>query len=173
MPRWIFAALLLAVVFALIGHTKAEDVSVQATPLLSTGSTVLGETLHYPTGGPAHVTAAIVTLAPGARTVLHRHGVPMFAYVLDGEITVDYGDRGKRTYQAGRRIHGNDGRAAFRCRRRQRAGAHPHRLYRRGRRARGCHSESDLDGLFGLDRHDGDQEKPGGCGETFQARQFW
>jgi quercetin dioxygenase-like cupin family protein len=101
MPRWIFAALLLAVVFAPIGHTKAEDVSVQATPLLSTGSTVLGETLHYPTGGPAHVTASIVTLTPGARTVLHRHGVPMFAYVLDGEITVDYGDRGKRTYRQG------------------------------------------------------------------------
>jgi quercetin dioxygenase-like cupin family protein len=25
----------------------------------------------------------------------------MFAYILDGEITVDYGDRGKRTYRKG------------------------------------------------------------------------
>jgi quercetin dioxygenase-like cupin family protein len=61
----------------------------------------MGETLRYPTNGPAHVTAAIVTLAPGARTVLHKHGVPLFAYVLEGEITVDYGDRGKRTYRQG------------------------------------------------------------------------
>jgi quercetin dioxygenase-like cupin family protein len=70
-------------------------------PLLSTGTTIVGETLHYPTNGPAHVTAAIVTLAPGAKTLLHRHGVPLFAYILEGEITVDYGDRGKRTYRAG------------------------------------------------------------------------
>ena len=70
-------------------------------PLLSTDTTIVGETLHYPTNGPAHVTAAIVTLAPGAKTVLHRHGVPLFAYILEGEITVDYGDRGKRTYRAG------------------------------------------------------------------------
>ena len=46
------------------------------------------------------MTAAIVTLAPGG-DALHKHGVPMFAYILDGEITVDYGDRGKRTYRKG------------------------------------------------------------------------
>ena len=70
-------------------------------PLLSTGTTIAGETLHYPTGGPAHVTAAIITLGPGAKTILHRHGVPLFGYILDGELTVDYGDRGKRTYRKG------------------------------------------------------------------------
>ena len=64
-------------------------------------NTVVGETLHYPTSGPAHVTAAIITLKPGAKTNLHKHGVPLFAYILDGEITVDYGDRGKRTYRRG------------------------------------------------------------------------
>jgi quercetin dioxygenase-like cupin family protein len=47
------------------------------------------------------VTAAIVTLAPGARTIMHRHGVPLFAYILDGELTVDYGKRGTRTYRQG------------------------------------------------------------------------
>ncbi len=81
----------------------AEDnaAALATVPLLSTGTTVMGETLHYPTTGPAHVTAAIVTLPPGGRTVLHKHGVPLFAYVLEGEITVDYGDRGKRTYRQG------------------------------------------------------------------------
>jgi quercetin dioxygenase-like cupin family protein len=95
------AAFLLAVVFASASRAVAEDKSPVVTPLLSTGASVLGEPLHYPTSGPAHVTATIVTLAPGARTGLHKHGVPMFAYVLDGEITVDYGDRGKRTYRQG------------------------------------------------------------------------
>ena len=36
-----------------------------------------------------------MTLAPGARTILHKHGVPMFAYILDGEITVDFSTHGK------------------------------------------------------------------------------
>jgi quercetin dioxygenase-like cupin family protein len=71
-----------------------------AIPLLSTGTTIVGEEIRYPSG-TAHVTASIVTLAPGARTVVHKHGVPMFAYILEGEITVDYGADGKRTYRQG------------------------------------------------------------------------
>ena len=71
-----------------------------AVPLLSTSTTVIGEKLRYPWGTP-QVTSAIVTLAPGGRTLLHRHGVPMFAYILEGEITVDYGKNGKRTYRKG------------------------------------------------------------------------
>ena len=74
-----------------------------AVPLLSTSTTVLGEPLRYPSGTP-HVTSAIVTLAPGAHTILHKHGVPMFAYILDGEITVDYGKHGKRTYRKGQSL---------------------------------------------------------------------
>ena len=89
--RICIAALLLFAIFAAITSARAEDSVVPATPLLSTGTTVVGETLHYPTNGPAHVTAAIVTLAPGGKTVLHRHGVPLFAYILEGELTVDYG----------------------------------------------------------------------------------
>lgn len=74
--------------------------SYPAIPLLSSGQTVVGETIRYPSGD-ARVTASIVTLAPGGRTIAHRHGVPMFAYILDGELTVDYGDKGKRIYRAG------------------------------------------------------------------------
>lgn len=69
-------------------------------PLLSTSTTILGEKLRYPTGDP-HVTAAIVTLAPGQRTIPHRHGVPLFAYILEGEFSVDYGPKGIRTYKPG------------------------------------------------------------------------
>jgi quercetin dioxygenase-like cupin family protein len=95
------AALLLFVIFTPAQHAGAEDGGYPVVPLLSTGTTVVGETLHYPTGGPAHVTAAIVTVAPGAKTIMHKHGVPLFAYILDGELTVDYGDRGKRIYRQG------------------------------------------------------------------------
>lgn len=93
--------ILAVTIFAAANPSHAEDRGYPSVPLLSTGTTIAGETLHYPTGGPAHVTAAIITLGPGAKTILHRHGVPLFGYILDGELTVDYGDRGKRTYRKG------------------------------------------------------------------------
>jgi quercetin dioxygenase-like cupin family protein len=70
-------------------------------PLLKTNKTIIGETIVYPTTGPAEVKADIVTIAPGAETVFHRHGVPMFAYILKGTAVVDYGDKGMKTYKPG------------------------------------------------------------------------
>ena len=78
----------------------ANAAGYPAIPLLSTGTTIMGEKLRYPAGDP-HVTASIVTLAPGQRTIPHKHGVPLFAYILSGELSVDYGDKGVRTYKAG------------------------------------------------------------------------
>jgi quercetin dioxygenase-like cupin family protein len=69
--------------------------------LLSTGKTIVGEEIKYPTTGPAKVTASIVSVAPGAETVFHQHGVPMFAYMLEGTLTVDYGQMGKKVYKPG------------------------------------------------------------------------
>ena len=104
----------LAVALALIaGHAIAGRATAQETapppdypavPLLSTGTSIIGETIRYPKTGRAHVTAAIVTLAPGGRTIVHKHGVPLFAYILDGELTVDYGKHGKRTYRQGQSL---------------------------------------------------------------------
>jgi quercetin dioxygenase-like cupin family protein len=77
---------------------KAKKTDYPAVPLISTGKTIVGETIHYPKG-PARVTAAIVTLAPGGRTIVHKHGVPLFAYILSGQLTVNYGKDGTRTYK--------------------------------------------------------------------------
>jgi len=82
-------------------NAAAKDKGYPAVPLISTGTNIVGETIRYPTTGPAHVTAAIVTLAPGAKTIVHKHGVPLFAYILDGQLTVDYGSHGKRIYKKG------------------------------------------------------------------------
>lgn len=93
-------ALLLLGPCAVAAQAESPPPSYPALQLLSTDKTVTGETIRYPAGN-ARVTASIVTLAPGGRTIAHRHGVPMFAYILDGELTVDYGDKGKRIYRAG------------------------------------------------------------------------
>ncbi len=72
-----------------------------AIKLYSGSTTVTGEEIAYPTAGKAHVNALIVTLAPGEKTMLHQHGVPVFIHILDGEVTVDYGDKGKKTFRQG------------------------------------------------------------------------
>ncbi len=77
----------------------AESPSIEI--VLSGNQTVAGETIVYPVDQPAAVTAAIVTLQPGQETGWHVHGVPVFGYILEGELTVDYGELGPRVYREG------------------------------------------------------------------------
>lgn len=91
-----------AVVLALpVATATADDKGYPLKTLLSAHQSIVGERLKYPTTGDARITAAIITLAPGASTIEHEHGVPLFAYMLDGELTVDYGAHGKRAYKKG------------------------------------------------------------------------
>ena len=68
--------------------------------LLQTSTTVAGEPLVYPDGTP-EITMAIVTLEPGQKTGTHRHEAPLVGYILEGEITVDYGPVGIKVFKAG------------------------------------------------------------------------
>ncbi len=68
--------------------------------LLESPETALGQPIAYPAGKPV-VTAAIVTMAPGQETGWHEHDAPLFAWMLDGELTVDYGPDGSRVYRKG------------------------------------------------------------------------
>ena len=87
----------LALIFPAVGLADGYP----AVPLYTGNQTVIGEEISYPSAGPAAVTAAIVTLAPGEKTIVHKHGVPLFIYILEGEVTVTYTGHGKRTYHAG------------------------------------------------------------------------
>lgn len=101
--RRLLIALAVIIAPALAGSAAADDAkkpSYPAVPLLSTGKNIVGETIRYPKGD-AHVTAAIVTLGPGDKTIRHEHGVPLFAYILSGELTVHYRQHGARTYKPG------------------------------------------------------------------------
>jgi quercetin dioxygenase-like cupin family protein len=68
--------------------------------LLTSSQTVIGQPIAYPQGVPK-VTAAIITMEPGQETGLHAHHAPLFAYILSGELTVDYGPDGQRTFKEG------------------------------------------------------------------------
>ena len=63
--------------------------------------TVIGETIRYPQGGPVNIQSLSVTLMPGETTGWHKHGVPTYGYILSGELTVDYAEKGKRVYRTG------------------------------------------------------------------------
>lgn len=96
---------LFALALALVSPASAEDqTGLQyqnlLTPLLQGGVDVLGNPLHYPQGA-VNITSAIVTIPPGGTTGLHRHEVPLFAHILEGELTVDYGEGRINTYRAG------------------------------------------------------------------------
>jgi quercetin dioxygenase-like cupin family protein len=99
--RILSAAALLALPFA--GGAVAEEPQQYQnllTPIFSGNTTVIDQTIAYPTGTP-NVTAAIVTVPPGGETGWHLHEVPLFAYILEGEITLDYGTKGVKVVTAG------------------------------------------------------------------------
>ena len=68
--------------------------------VLDTSSTVLGQPIRFP-AGDAHIIAGIKTLPPGARSPEHRHETPLFAYVLEGEIELEYRGNGSQTFRGG------------------------------------------------------------------------
>ena len=102
-----FVAGVLAVLVAggaLLLSTERGATREQASSLLSTGQTVLGQPIAYPTRAPAKVTSVIIAMQPGEATGWHQHDVPMFCYILEGEVTVDYGAKGTRVYRQGEAV---------------------------------------------------------------------
>ena len=99
----LLCAIVCAVFFGFLGGrlVEAREPYPRVHKLFVTGETVVGETISYPAGATTQLTAAVVALHSGEETGWHRHSVPVFGYVLEGELTVDYGDKGQRVYRAG------------------------------------------------------------------------
>jgi quercetin dioxygenase-like cupin family protein len=75
--------------------------SATFTPRLETTKTIMDQPIVYPTGAPAKITAGEVDLPPGGATGWHKHTIPVVGTILEGELTVDYGSKGKRTFKKG------------------------------------------------------------------------
>lgn len=82
---------------------QAEPTTLQPseTLLLQSTEDALQNKIAYPTSGDARVTASILTLEPGQRGKVLEYETPMFGYVLEGEITLNYGRNGVREFRAG------------------------------------------------------------------------
>jgi quercetin dioxygenase-like cupin family protein len=77
-----------------------EQVSAKPIPLEQGPKTILGQDFKYPAGTPL-IKAFDITIPPGKQTSLHSHAIPLYAYIVSGELEVDYGSKGKRVFKAG------------------------------------------------------------------------
>ncbi len=63
--------------------------------------TILDQQVVYPKKKPAQITSSIILLEPGQETGWHKHQVPMYAYMLEGTLTVEYDAGVTKEYPAG------------------------------------------------------------------------
>jgi Uncharacterized conserved protein, contains double-stranded beta-helix domain len=100
MPKNFISFASALVIFVCASSVFAKDTYPSLELLLSTDVTTIGQPFSYPEG-PAQLTAAIITMKPGEKTGWHKHDAPLFAYIMEGELTVDYGPAGIKNYVAG------------------------------------------------------------------------
>jgi len=82
------------------GKRSNEDLSATPIKMEFPSKTILGQDYTYPSGVP-FIESFIFEIPVGKQTSLHKHAVPMYAYVTSGELEVDYGSKGKRTFKPG------------------------------------------------------------------------
>ena len=71
-----------------------------SSPIEAPSQTVLGQTYTFPAGVPL-IKVFNITIEPGMKTAPHKHEVPLLAYILSGELGVDYGSRGEKSFSPG------------------------------------------------------------------------
>lgn len=71
---------------AAAGADQALPSGFKAEPLLKTGQTRDNEPIVYPQTDKPEIVSVIGTIEPGGRTPLHEHPVPVYVYVLEGEV---------------------------------------------------------------------------------------
>jgi len=105
--KWGIATIVALIILSLsvplyaVDNTRYEGLKHVPDRLLETGKSVIGQPLSYPTDGSPKITAMIVTIAPGEKTRVHKHPVPLFVYILSGEIAVKYEGKGTKRFAAG------------------------------------------------------------------------
>jgi quercetin dioxygenase-like cupin family protein len=87
--RGIPGALALACVLPVLSHADGYGADVRLRLLMKTDTTSLGARIVYPATDSAEVTAFEATIPPGGETGWHRHPYPGYAYVLEGELTLE------------------------------------------------------------------------------------
>jgi len=82
------------------GSVSYEDISASIIPIEQSPKTILGQDFKYPTGQPL-IKAFNIDIPVGKQTTLHKHSIPLFIYVVSGDLEVDYGSKGKKIFKPG------------------------------------------------------------------------
>ena len=72
--------------------------SIKIEPVLKTDTTSLGQKIIYPQFNDNQVTILKITMPPGKSTGWHKQLIPVFAYVLEGTITVEFENKKSIVY---------------------------------------------------------------------------
>lgn len=85
---------------AALAQDDALPEGFQTEPVLKTTTTRDGDAIVWPEGTP-EIVSVIGTIEPGGRTPLHQHPVPVFVYVLEGEVELRTEGGDPHTYGTG------------------------------------------------------------------------
>jgi quercetin dioxygenase-like cupin family protein len=99
----LLAALVLVVLpcSAAIAQDDALPSGFKAQSVLKSTKTADGDPLKLPQSGNPEIVSVIGTLEPGGRTARHQHPVPVYVYVMEGELEVKTEGGEPRHYKAG------------------------------------------------------------------------
>lgn len=100
-PVNFISALLISLLLVPSLYAADYSTGVTAKVLTKTMVTGNGEKIRYPLTDKAEVTAMTVDLAPGAETGWHKHPVPVYAYVIAGNLSVELEDGTQLAFKAG------------------------------------------------------------------------
>lgn len=90
MKRLKFIFLVLLICF---GANAQYNKGVVLEPVLKTDTTSIGQKIVYPNFAYDEVSILKVTIPPGKSTGWHKHVFPVFAYVLQGTLTIEVENR--------------------------------------------------------------------------------
>jgi quercetin dioxygenase-like cupin family protein len=83
------------------GASDALPTGFETKPVIKSTKTADGDPIRFPSGGTPEIVSVIGTLQPGGRTARHQHPVPVYVYVLDGELQVQTDGKEPRIYKTG------------------------------------------------------------------------
>jgi quercetin dioxygenase-like cupin family protein len=80
---------------------EALPAGFETKPVLKSGKTAEGDPLQFPRTEKPEIVSVIGTLQPGGRTARHQHPIPVYVYVMEGELEVQTDGHAARQYKAG------------------------------------------------------------------------
>ncbi|WP_111414012.1 cupin domain-containing protein [Billgrantia lactosivorans] len=87
-------------IFTAFAQDDALPAGFETAPVLKTNVTRDGDAIAWPDGTP-EIVSVIGTIEPGGRTPLHQHPVPVYVYVLEGEVELRTEGGDPHTYGTG------------------------------------------------------------------------